>query len=142
MAREKEVKLTFRATLENLSLIRAMIKTYLEVNKIPSKDIFQILSIVDELATNVVEHGYEYSSGDISILVEYLNDTVKIIVEDYGVGFDENKVSKEDGGIGLAITAAIANNFKIEKKESGTIFTVEKKIYQEGIANDNRIRNC
>ena len=40
----------------------------------------------------------------------------------------KEKLSKEEGGMGLYIARAIADNFKIEKKLNGTLFKIEKKI--------------
>lgn len=116
------------SSLENLSLIRALVKTYLEVQHINEKDIFQLLSVVDELSTNVVEHGYKYKPGDIILEIQKSNDIIQLIVEDNGIGFDEEKLSKEEGGMGLYIARAIADNFKIEKKLNGTLFKIEKRI--------------
>lgn len=127
MGKKNEVKITVPSSLENLSLIRALVKSYLEFHKVETKDIFQLLTVVDELATNVVEHGYQYNPGDIIIEVEKLNDLIVLIVEDNGIGFDDSKVSKEEGGMGLFLARSIADNFKIEKKINGTIFRVEKK---------------
>jgi len=116
------------SSLENLSLIRALVKTYLEVQHINEKDIFQLLSVVDELSTNVVEHGYKYKPGDIILEIQKSNDIIQLIVEDNGIGFDEEKLSKEEGGMGLYIARTIADNFKIEKKLNGTLFKIEKRI--------------
>ena len=118
------IRMSIPSSLENLSLIRALVKTYLEVQHINEKDIFQLLSVVDELSTNVVEHGYKYKPGDIILEIQKSND----IVEDNGIGFDEEKLSKEEGGMGLYIARAIADNFKIEKKLNGTLFKIEKRI--------------
>ena len=121
-------KMTIPSSLENLSLIRALVKTYLELQHINEKDVFQLLSVVDELSTNVVEHGYKYKPGDIILEIQRSNDVIQLVVEDNGVGFDEEKLSKEEGGMGLYIARAIADNFKIEKKLNGTLFKIEKKI--------------
>jgi serine/threonine-protein kinase RsbW len=122
------IKMTIPSSLENLSLIRALVKTYLELQHINEKDVFQLLSVVDELSTNVVEHGYKYKPGDIILEIQRSNDVIQLVVEDNGVGFDEEKLSKEEGGMGLYIARAIADNFKIEKKLNGTLFKIEKKI--------------
>ncbi|MCF2671987.1 ATP-binding protein [Fusobacterium varium] len=122
------IRMSIPSSLENLSLIRALVKTYLEVQHINEKDIFQLLSVVDELSTNVVEHGYKYKSGDIILEIQKSNDIIQLIVEDNGIGFDEEKLSKEEGGMGLYIARAIADNFKIEKKLNGTLFKIEKRI--------------
>ena len=120
--------MTIPSSLENLSLIRALVKTYLELQHINEKDVFQLLSVVDELSTNVVEHGYKYKPGDIILEIQRSNDVIQLVVEDNGVGFDEEKLSKEEGGMGLYIARAIADNFKIEKKLNGTLVKIEKKI--------------
>ena len=122
------IRMSIPYSLENLSLIRALVKTYLEVQHINEKDIFQLLSVVDELSTNVVEHGYKYKPGDIILEIQKSNDIIQLIVEDNGIGFDEEKLSKEEGGMGLYIARAIADNFKIEKKLNGTLFKIEKRI--------------
>ncbi|MBC2856460.1 MAG: ATP-binding protein [Cetobacterium sp.] len=125
---KNEIRLYVPSSLKNLSLIRALARTYLELQKLDQKDIMQILSIIDELSTNVVEHGYQYQPGDIIIELQKQGDTIYLIVEDNGVGFDEEKKSKEEGGMGLFIAKAIADDFRIEKKLNGTKFKVEKKI--------------
>ena len=94
------IKMTIPSSLENLSLIRALVKTYLELQHINEKDVFQLLSVVDELSTNVVEHGYKYKPGDIILEIQRSNDVIQLVVEDNGVGFDEEKLSKEEGGNG------------------------------------------
>ncbi len=126
--KKNEVKILISSTLENLSIIRALIRTYLKSYKLEEKSIMEILTIVDELATNVVEHGYQYKPGELTITVEKNESIIKLVVEDEGVGFDESKMSKEEGGMGLAIAKKISDSFVIEKKINGTKFKVEKKI--------------
>ncbi|MBC2851233.1 MULTISPECIES: ATP-binding protein [unclassified Cetobacterium] len=128
---QNEIKLYVPSSLKNLSIIRAMTKTYLEHQKVDQKDIMKILSIVDELATNVIEHGYEYKSGDIIIELQKNEDIIHLVVEDNGIGFDEGKMSKDEGGMGLFLAKAMADNFKIEKKVNGTKIKVEKRIKEE-----------
>ncbi|MGL4945251.1 MAG: ATP-binding protein, partial [Fusobacteriaceae bacterium] len=99
MKKKNEIKINIPSSLENLSLIRALVKTYLDIHHIESKDVFQLLSAVDELATNVVEHGYQYQNGDIIIEIQKDNDVIHLVVEDNGLGFDEKKKSKEEGGM-------------------------------------------
>ncbi|MDR3258216.1 MAG: ATP-binding protein [Fusobacteriaceae bacterium] len=125
-----EIKLTIPSSLKNISLIRAMIKAYLEHEHIAKNDSFQLLTVVDELSTNVVEHGYKYNMGNIIISIIKNKDVISLTVEDNGVGFDDSKLSKENGGLGLQIARNIADSFIIEKKENGTIFKLVKKIQE------------
>ncbi len=125
---KNEIKILLSSALENLSVIRTLIRTYLTLHKIEERNIMEILTITDELATNVVEHGYQYQPGDLIITIEKEGSIIKLVVEDNGVGFDESKMSKEEGGMGLRIARSMSDSFKIEKKVNGTKFKVEKKI--------------
>ena len=126
--KKNTISLSVPSSLKNLSLVRAMVKAYFEHEKISKDDSFQLLTVIDELSTNVVEHGYKYNSGNIDIKLEKNNDSISITVEDDGVGFDDSKLSKEEGGLGLQIARKVADSFKIEKKINGTLFRLEKKI--------------
>lgn len=123
-----EIKILLSSALENLSVIRTLIRTYLTLHKVEERNIMEILTITDELATNVVEHGYQYQPGELIITIEKDGSIIKLVVEDNGVGFDESKMSKEEGGMGLRIAQSMSDSFKIEKKVNGTKFKVEKKI--------------
>lgn len=125
---QNEIKLYVPSSLKNLSIIRMMTKAYLEFQRVEQQDILKILSIVDELATNVVEHGYEYKSGDIIIELQKNDDIIHLVVEDNGVGFNSEKESKEEGGMGIFLAKSLADDFKIEKKINGTKIKVEKRI--------------
>ena len=81
-----------------------------------------------KLIEQLSSQGYEYKPGDIILEIQKSNDIIRLVVEDNGVGFDEEKLSKEEGGMGLFIARTIADDFKIEKKLNGTLFRVEKKV--------------
>lgn len=125
---KNEIKILLSSALENLSVIRTLIRTYLTLHKVEERNIMEILTITDELATNVVEHGYQYQPGELIITIEKEGSIIKLVVEDNGVGFDESKMSKEEGGMGLRIARSMSDSFKIGKKVNGTKFKVEKKI--------------
>lgn len=125
---KNEIKILLSSALENLSVIRTLIRTYLTLHKVEERNIMEILTITDELATNVVEHGYQYQPEELIITIEKEGSIIKLVVEDNGVGFDESKMSKEEGGMGLRIARSMSDSFKIEKKVNGTKFKVEKKI--------------
>lgn len=126
-----DIKITVPSSLENLALIRGIVRVFLELHSVSKKDIVQLLTVVDELSTNVVEHAYAYTVGDIILEIRKDMDNIKIIIEDNGSGFDENNISKDEGGMGLSIARAISDDFKIEKKINGTLFKVSKKIKED-----------
>ena len=128
MSKKNEIKLVVPSSLHNLMLIRALAKTYLEAQNLQKQDIMKLLSVIDELATNVVEHAYRYETGEMTIFLNKEGNTVNLSVEDSGHGYDESRLSKDEGGMGLFIVKGMVDKFEIEKKEKGTKFNVLKKV--------------
>ena len=130
--KKNRIKICVQAYLENISIIRSMIRIYLKAHKVDETDEVQLLSIVDELATNAIEHGYSYDEkGEIKIVLNIFKRTIFLSVEDSGKGYDADIVNldrKEDGGFGLFIVKKLVDVFKVEKKTKGTIFKIEKRL--------------
>lgn len=125
------IKIIIPSSLKNLSLIRALVKTYLISESITPKDVLRLLTVIDELATNAIEHGYNYKDGDISIFMVKEDSHIKITLEDFGAGYDRRKKSKTEGGMGLNIVKGLVDSFEIMPKEVGTKFVILKKIEEE-----------
>ncbi|MBN1469715.1 MAG: ATP-binding protein [Fusobacteriaceae bacterium] len=117
------------SSLKLMSLVRNTVKHYLEIENVSDRDIFQILSVVDELATNAVEHGYNYGEKN-SLIVKVLKEDKKVTmeVEDFGIGFQGEGNSKEEGGMGLNIVRKIVDGIEMIKKEKGLMIRVFKYI--------------
>lgn len=128
---KNRIELNIPSSLENIAIVRAIIRTYLEKQSVIKDEILKIISIVDELMTNAVEHGYLYGVGQIRIEVQLENNEILIVVDDCGIGFDETKQSKEDGGLGLLLVKSISDSFCIEKRVKGTRIKVSRKIKEE-----------
>lgn len=125
---KNEIKILLSSALENLQVVRALVKTYLTLHGVGKRNIMEILTITDELATNVVEHGYQYKTGELIVNLRKEDNIIKLVVEDNGVGFHDDKVSKEEGGMGLHIARKMSDSFEIVKKVKGTKFEVVKKL--------------
>lgn len=126
--KQTEVEVHIPSSLENLSVVRAMIRTYLQNHHIAEGDVVQLLSVVDELATNAIEHAYQNQLGEVIINIEKEGSKIRLFVEDSGAGYDDKKVSKEEGGIGLILARKLVDIFEIIKKEQGTVFRIEKEV--------------
>ena len=95
------ISLIVPSSLENLALLRALAKTYLQAENVSEKEVFQLLLVLDELATNAIEHAYEYSGDqEVKVSMDIQNGAVYICVEDFGFGFKKEGCSKEEGGMG------------------------------------------
>jgi serine/threonine-protein kinase RsbW len=124
-----EIVLKVPASLRLMSLIRSTIKNYLEIEKVSNSEISKLLSVVDELATNAVEHGYDYDEKDM-LVIRVIKETTKIVieVEDFGIGFQGEGNSKEEGGMGLNIVRKIVDGIDMVKKDRGLMIRVFKYI--------------
>lgn len=124
-----EIVLKVPSSLRVLSLVRSTVKGYLEIEKIKEKDISLILSVVDELTTNAVEHGYHYNDND-TLIVKVTKEPSRIIVEveDFGIGFQGEGHSKKEGGMGLNIVRKIVDGIEMVKKDKGLMIRVFKYI--------------
>lgn len=126
----KKMHIKISSSYQVLGVVRNAVKNYLEAEKIETKDIYKILSVVDELSTNVVEHAYEPEVKekilDISLGLE--NNEIFLSVEDFGYGFKGEGQSKAEGGMGLNIVRGLVDYFEIIRKEYGTKVKISKKI--------------
>lgn len=124
-----EIVLKVPSSLRVLSLVRNTVKGYLEIENIKNSDISLILSVVDELATNAVEHGYCYEEND-ALIVTVIKESFRIVieVEDFGVGFQGEGNSKKEGGMGLNIVRKIVDGIEMVKKDKGLMIRVFKNI--------------
>lgn len=124
-----EIVLKVPSSLRVLSLVRSTVKGYLEIERVSEGDISLLLSVVDELATNAVEHGYDYNEKD-SLIVRVTKEDGKVVieVEDFGVGFQGEGNSKKEGGMGLSIVRKIVDGLEMVKKDKGLMIRVFKYI--------------
>ena len=121
------ISLIVPSSLENLALLRVLAKTYLQAENISEKGVFQLLLVLDELATNAIEHAYGYNGDqEVKVSMDIRDETVYICVEDFGSGFKKEGCSKEEGGMGLVIVRNIVDSFEILRKGLGTKITVSK----------------
>lgn len=135
---------TFPGTLDALSPIREYVKTAAEAAGLDRSAAYSLVLAVDEIATNVIEHGYKEAGlkGDISVAAVRDNDSLVIRLADTGKSFDPNalpdindiELSKklEDrpvGGLGIMLAKIGVDDLQYEATRSGNVcrFVVQLK---------------
>jgi anti-sigma regulatory factor (Ser/Thr protein kinase) len=121
---------SFAGTLDSLSLIREYVTSAANSAGLDRKATYGLCLAVDEIATNIIVHGYEGAgrSGVLDMRTEMESGTLTVIIEDDGVAFDprENKLpDSEDfskplenrpiGGLGVFLAFDGVDEFKYER---------------------------
>lgn len=102
------------ATLENLRKVSDFLRAIGEKLKLSDDMRFDIDLAVEEASANIVRHAYRPGqAGDLLVQVETLDDTVRILLTDWGLPFEPKNVAPFDqnatvetrskGGTGLKL---------------------------------------
>jgi anti-sigma B factor antagonist/serine/threonine-protein kinase RsbW len=105
------------ATLDNLATIRRFVTDTAADLGVNQTMISRLELAVDEVATNIICHGYREQSGTIEIELSRQGETLAIYVRDQAPSFDPTAVSppdltqslhtREPGGLGIYITKQV-----------------------------------
>lgn len=104
------------------------------------RDVFRIRLAVDELATNIITHGYLEAgrSGDIVVSSEVAEDQLTIYLEDNGVTYDPRDMPPPNletpleerplGGLGIYLALWAVDQFHYEHDHTGnrSVLVVER----------------
>ncbi len=98
-----------------------------DLNHCPEDIQIEIYTILQELITNIIKHA---KASTIEIHLNLINDTIQLLVEDNGIGFDGSKISKGIGHQNIDERAkALKGNFTIDSViNRGTTITIEVPI--------------
>jgi anti-sigma regulatory factor (Ser/Thr protein kinase) len=120
---------TFLGTLDSLEGIRHAVKEQALQVGLAKKPTYALLLAVDEIATNIITHGYEETGteGTMDLLIEHADGKLTVTLEDDAVAFDPLKHDMpteeffaqplEDrpiGGMGIHLTLNGVDEFKYE----------------------------
>jgi len=137
---------SFAGTLDSLGLIREYVTSAANSAGLDKKATYGLRLAVDEIATNIIVHGYEEAdrSGVLDMRVEIDTGTLTVIIEDDGVPFDPraNRLpDSEDfakplgdrpiGGLGVFLAFDGVDEFKYERSggRNKNIFVVHRQTH-------------
>jgi anti-sigma regulatory factor (Ser/Thr protein kinase) len=116
--------LTVAGQLDSLAALRDYVRQAAAEAGLDSKPTYQLVLAVDEVATNIITHGYEESgrSGEVTIRADVETTSLKITLEDSGVQFDPRKrpdptnlddplETRAIGGLGIYLTVHGVDRF-------------------------------
>jgi serine/threonine-protein kinase RsbW len=119
----RTVRLTMPAKPEYITLGRLALTGLARLRPLEDETLADLKLALTEACSNSVRHAYRNGEGLVEILFELHPDRLVIEVVDDGRGFDPAAAHSEDtfveGGLGIAIIRAIADELEIAKGPEG-----------------------
>jgi serine/threonine-protein kinase RsbW len=120
------IRLTIPARPEYISLCRLALSGLARVRTLEDETLADLKLALTEACSNSVRHAYPEGEGLVEILYDLRPERLVIEVSDNGEGFDHlprEPVDAEElseGGLGIAIIQAIADEFEILSRADGS----------------------
>jgi serine/threonine-protein kinase RsbW len=122
----RSVRLTIPAKPEYITLGRLALTAIAGVRPVSDETLYDLKLALTEACTNSVRHAYENGrEGNVEIVYELEPDRLVIEVGDEGAGFELLDDSNghggelEEGGLGIEIIRALADEVEIGPREEG-----------------------
>jgi serine/threonine-protein kinase RsbW len=131
------------ADVAQLTTIRAFVEQQARALDVDAAAIDDLVLAVNEVATNIVVHGYRSQPGAIEIELRRLGDAIEIRLHDQAPLFDPTRVPTPDltlplhkrplGGMGLHVTRQIMDAMRYRvTPEGGNELTLVKQAIVAG----------
>jgi serine/threonine-protein kinase RsbW len=119
----RTVRLSIPARPEYITLCRLALTGISRLRPLSEEVLADLKLALTEAASNSVRHAYDETGGVVEIVYELHPDRLEIEVTDEGAGFRvADEVSSEslsEGGLGIAIIRAIADELEIGPRPNG-----------------------
>ena len=119
--------LTVPGTLNALAQVREYVRSAAAQAGLDRKRTYRLELAVDEVATNIITHGYEEAGreGDVVVHAHIFEDALTVILEDVGVPFDPRRLAhpaqldlpldaRPIGGLGIFLALENVDQFDYE----------------------------
>ena len=139
-----KASMKIESKLENVSLVRVMVASFLSRMNITLDELSDIKTAVSEAVTNSIEHGYNLeNTGEVEVIIKLgnLDDMTYFWVQiiDQGIGIEDialattptytTKPELEHAGMGFTIMETFMDEVVIDSKSNeGTSVIMTKKL--------------
>lgn len=132
-----QLSLNLESSLESLGQIEREVAAFGAEQGWPADLLFHVQLVLDELATNVIDHGYGASGYDFQIMIESKPQAVRIEVVDEARPFDPledapqpiteaSLEEREVGGLGVHITKQLMDEMEYRRENGKNRLTLVK----------------
>jgi serine/threonine-protein kinase RsbW len=120
----RAIRLTIPAKAEYITLGRLALTGLSRLRPLGEETLADLKLALTEACSNSVRHAYGGGQGAVEILYELHDDRLAIEVVDDGAGFGERIADEPgddlvEGGLGIAIIRAIADEFELGPRNGG-----------------------
>src|SRR5437588_5875111 len=118
------VRLTIPARAEYITLCRLALTGLSRLRPLTDEVVADLKLALTEACSNSVRHAYGEGGGHVEIVYHLRPESMEIVVSDEGEGFEPNGNGPEvdglsEGGLGIAIIRAIADELEIGRRPDG-----------------------
>jgi serine/threonine-protein kinase RsbW len=119
------VRLRIPAKPEYVSLCRLALAGLARVKSVGEETLADLKLAITEAASNSVRHAYAEGGGVVDVIYRLDGDRLEVEVTDAGTGFDLSSRNGDtedlsEGGLGIAIIQAIADEFELRSDQAGS----------------------
>lgn len=130
---EHTVRLTIPAKAEYISLCRLALSGLARVRPLDEETLADLKLAITEAASNSVRHAYAGRGGVVEVVYRLAGGRLEVEVVDTGVGFDleprdGNGDELSEGGLGIAIIRAVADDFELSSDGAGSRLRFAKRL--------------
>lgn len=133
-------KIEFASHPANLSMVRSLVRQFVDGFCLSAKEIELIVLGVDEACTNIIRHVYKHEESHlIALCCEQAENSVRFRLRDYGAHPSEQAPLAgrpldvvRPGGLGLHLIRSAFDDVDFQKKSVGTELVLTKNISANG----------
>ncbi|MET0558174.1 MAG: ATP-binding protein [Solirubrobacterales bacterium] len=121
MSTDESICLTLAAEPGSIGVARRAVADLAEGHGVTERVLGDVKTVVTEACTNVVKHAYPLGNGQFEVEAASLNDSLSIVVRDFGVGVRVPVNGGEPSTrLGLRLISRIANGVEIRGDSAGS----------------------
>jgi anti-sigma regulatory factor (Ser/Thr protein kinase) len=125
-AKNNRISGVYIAKPENAAEIRKNFKEFFESLGLPKEQVYDMLLAMGEMVVNAIEHAYHGNEGLIQVCACFIDNTLSIVIEDFGDWVTPEMPRQITRGRGIFIAEILTTKFDmIHKREGGTRVKLE-----------------
>jgi stage II sporulation protein AB (anti-sigma F factor) len=123
---DNEMKLEFPSKSQNESFARSVVAAFISQLDPTLEELAEVKTAVSEAVTNAIIHGYENSSGKVTIECKIEDDRLTVEVVDYGKGIEDVNLARqplytskpefERSGMGFTVMETFMDTLEVESE--------------------------